>query len=482
LSNSSEAKKFKPETLEQKRQVGRIDIRPSEGLLAKIKIGAVFHEVPMYDLSINGVGLVLSEQVVSQMRVGTVVDVIISCSWGYDFEGKYECTRIEKYRTDFRVGFKNISTTKVVDYNVPDSHVGDLLTVPSDLPVVGYLYKDFFYIERVAFTIAQISTKALLIDVKDTELFLFSGMKVELMLALHTTSGRNIDGVISKVAINEDKSVRILVKVTKIPKKLEFDIVNHLLQNPAVTPDGLRNAGFRVTSIANNFRFRFVKSHQEYMEVLRLRKIAYAEAGKVSESADLEKLVAPLDSISRILVAYHGGKIVASVSMSFPQSENTILDTERALEGGYPKEFPKKTSVIEISRLCTDPDYRRGDLLVRMFEQIYRVFVTAGRDYLVSSCDDKLWKIYKGIGFRKTKYSYPHPYLAGIIHHLIIIDKAVPTRARGFNFIKWNYLYRNMTLFLKGRVDLKYSWLDRLKLRIYISIGKILGIRNDDKY
>ena len=488
MSDESTALKtaFKPSLGEaQRRQTDRIEVRRSEGMSAIIEFS---HEVDpvealVYDISIEGVSLVMPNQYRDQLQSVLPHNITIKCSWGYTFEGRYVCSWVQEYRDNqIRVGFRSQSEARAVGF-VPSSIADSAqIEIPAQFPIVGYLYKDFFYVERSAFQIESISKKKIKLLVSESEILVFVGLKIELIFALHATSGLNLVCQVDAVEVLHRKSVRIEATILEFPEKLEFDTVNHLLQNTNVSPENLRAAGFKVKSIANNFRFRIVRSHEEYVDVLALRRSAYVLAGKMDPQAHLERMVAPLDKMSRILAVYHGDRIIGSVAMSFPDSEDIVLDTEKALEGGYPPEFPKKTSVIEIARLCTDPAYRRGDLLLRIFEHMYKIFVTSGREYLLSSTDDKLWPIYKNLGFWKTGHTYAHPFLAGLKHSIILIRKEAGTHGRGIGPLRWNYLYRNMSDFMEPSTDLGHSRWDRLVLLVYRAIGRLLKIRPNQRY
>lgn len=468
-----------------RRDSERIEIRQSEGVDADVQLadGTWLTGLQVYDISLSGICLVLPLNQKEAFAIGGQFKVLIKCRWGHTYEGDYSISWLADHdKSEFRAGLHSLGNSRVKDFVArPDSDEVQI-RIPEEFPVTGYVYKDFFYIERAPFQIISIGIKNVTITISESEVLLYPGMMMELIFSFRSSTGQNIGCEVQRVEIINRHKVEVVAEITAFPKTLQFDLVNHLLQNTTVTPETIKAAGLSTKSIANNFRYRFVKTQKEYLQVLKLRRTAYSLAGKVDQESDLEKLAAPLDPISRILAVYHGTKIIGSVAMSFPEKEDVQLDTQRALKEGYPASFPKKSSVIEISRLCTDPDYRRGDLLLRIFEHIYKVFVTTGRDYLLTSTDNSLWPIYKNLGFKKTGYSYPHPFLSGIEHHIIIIEKSLPMRSRHFNPLKWNYLYRDMTDHLISRMDLRYSLFDRLKLKLYRKIGKIFKIRSKQKY
>jgi hypothetical protein len=248
------------------------------------------------------------------------------------------------------------------------------------------------------------------------------------------------------------------------------------------SPLDLRRLGFDLKNVSNGFRFRFVKTQDEYEEVLKLRYKSYLQAGKVDETKTFLDMGTSLDHLSRIIVAYHGSRLVGSVAVAFPDSDDLVLDTEKAFPNGYPNPMPAKTKMIEIARLCTDSDYRRSDLLLRILEYTYKVFVCGNREFVISSADDILWPLYKRIGFKKTGMSYAHPYLAGVIHHVIIGSRKEPDKAAGVSILAWLYVWRDMNRFLRGTRSLRLNSFQKTKIKFLETIGKLFRIRSKQKY
>jgi ribosomal protein S18 acetylase RimI-like enzyme len=203
----------------------------------------------------------------------------------------------------------------------------------------------------------------------------------------------------------------------------------------------------------------------EYEAVLSLRLRAYKEANKLEADADLSSAIAPLDHLSKIAVLFDGDRAIASVAIAFPETQTT-LSTEAAFPDGYPKNFPPKDNVLEVSRLCVDPHYQKRGLVIRMAQEVYFMLITSGRKYIVTSTDQKLLPLYKRIGFRKTPFKYAHPHLRGIEHHIIIGNISAGTACRGVNPLVWGRIYRDVVLFSiqKGYLQMGFSQ----RLWIYI--------------
>ena len=468
----------------KRRHLKRVDVRPNEGVDGFIYLNHFTEKVTVqiYDLSITGACLVLDSKYKEHLHPFGSYQIEVNIVSGSGAKGIYTCCWIEDFKKDkIRAGFKATVPARAEGHHPAPRNNDKMLDVPRNFPILGFFYKDHFYYERAAFLIQKISKKKMLISIFDTEVLIFSGGSISLQLSINASDGLKITGKVEHIT-PENSQLSVLLKIDTMAPVTEFNIVNHLLQNTDLSPEEIREAEFKVHEISNTFRFRYLKTKEEYEEVLNLRLQAYLQAGKLKEDVTRDQLIAPLDKISRILVAYHGKKMVASVALSFPDSEHEQLDTERALSGGYPPGMPKKTDLIEVARLCTHPNYRRGDLLLRMFEQMYKVFAFSDRNYILTSTDNKLWNIYKKLGFRKTGHTYLHPYLEGIEHSLIIVKRGAGTHSYKLNPLAWNYLYRNMTNHVLARRSIEYGVFGQIKMLVYRLIGYALRIRTKDRY
>lgn len=447
----------------------RVDIRTSDGISAKILLdNNQTIDVRVWNLNMSGACLIVPDAL--PFAVHDSVRIRFMFSWGETVAGDYEVCWIAQTPHGKKIGLK-ASRKEVVPVNFAGE--GRLLSISSSYPITGYLYKPFHYQERSIFRLNSVTTQHAIIDVLDDENLYFEQQKIELLISLAARSER-IKGRIQRVMHVTRDSVKLLVEIQELSSGLQDDLVNHLILDPNLDLEKIRKAGFRVRAVADSFRFRFVKTQEEYEQVLRLRLDAYSAAGKTGSGASPETMVAPLDHISRILIALHGGKVIASVAMAFPENEQMVLDTERALPKGYEGKVPPKREMIEIARLCTNQKYRRGDVLLRMFEHIYKVFATSDRKYLISSTDKNLWPIYRNLGFKKIGLKYAHPFLAGLEHDVIMIDLSVPVTGRSIGFLRWRYLYSRMTDFVESRRPLERRGVGKLRFRLFSFAVKTL--------
>lgn len=472
---------FKPPRSQlHNRNSSRLDIRPSDGIKGKFTdSNEKTVQVRIYDISVTGAGLLFEKGSEKEAFVGRILTLSLEIPGQSDFEVKATIRWTNAGSNEWiKVGVE-FDRTELIAESVATFN---FFKVPDFTPIVGALYKPYLFYERSPIKVEEISKDLWQVRIYDPEILAIPGIQYEVYL--NSTTGNRKPIIISVIGVTEIQKDSVLVKIRplSIPKEISEWLAQQLIFGSNISPEALRGLGFGIKNLANGLKFRYIKSQEEYEEVLQLRLKAYSLAGKVSSKKHPKDMIAPLDSISRIIGAYHGGKIVGSVAVSFPNSEEVVLDTERPFRNGYPKKMPSKLQIIEVARLCTDPDYRRGDLMVRILEHIYKALQCGNRKVVVTSTDAKLWPLYKSIGFKKTGMSYDHPYLEGIKHYVITQSSAQADAAKQINPLAWNYAWRDMSKFLNENGTIQRSFGTKIKVSMLSWIGRRLKINLKSKY
>ena len=213
-------------------------------------------------------------------------------------------------------------------------------------------------------------------------------------------------------------------------------IAQYLLRfGPGTSVRDLRANGFELRCTSRAFDFGCVRTDAEYREVLALRRLAYLHAGKLGPEARDEDMADAFDAQSRILVARHQGRVVASVRLMFPRGPDDALKHAEYLE--LPETLPARDRLVEVSKACTHPDFRGSDLFYSMMKLTALTTVQSGREFIFMSCTDGLLAIYRKLGMRKLGAGYVHPTM-GLAHHIMIGDAARMIAGDGMNPIFWN--------------------------------------------
>lgn len=302
----------------------------------------------------------------------------------------------------------------------------------------------------------------------DPSLMLFIGQKIEIRLAL-PTSGNNIyRGIIVALEKINSHTIRIRMQPIFIPSSLANDLAEVLTFRSRFSPETLRSLGFPVRIFRNRITFGFVENMQDYKQVLQLRRKAYVEAGKREAHTTESDMSIDWDKSSRILCAFHDGVLVASAALTFPASQATTLRTETAFPNSrFPEPMPNKKEILEINSLCTHHDYRRGDLLQAVFEQIARIFVLSDRNFIMNLSDSHLLPMYLAIGFKDM---HQKGVFLGIEHNLIKAARNVVIKGHGLGLMTWCILYGDLVEDLIKKRLLILSNFDRLFINMKLTI------------
>lgn len=302
---------------------------------------------------------------------------------------------------------------------------------------------------------------------RDASLPLFVGQKLELRFVMPTTVDPEFRGEVVLLERVPGNGLKVRLKTLSLSSDLANNLAETLTFEADITPGILKRFGFPTRFLKKRVTFRFLETMEEYAQVLALRRSAYVEAGKKGGETRPEEMSISKDKNSRILCAYHDETLVASAAITFPSGPDEIMRTESAFPGGkYPIPHPPKSELLEVNSLCTHKEYRRGDLLQAMFEQIARIFVLSGRTWIINLSDSSLLPIYLGIGFQDTGKTCE---FLGRTHHLIRVERQVALAGRRIGVLRWNLLYGDLMEDILDRGILAFGRFARLRLKIMLA-------------
>ena len=283
----------------------------------------------------------------------------------------------------------------------------------------GETQKGFLGKSLCLFTVRGIWENVLKVEVADRTCVFFKNMKLKLRLHIPFSDNLIIQTSIENVLVSDGRQQLILRPICK-KSYLQASLSNYLLNYCFINPQLLSGWGFPIVPI-RNITYRFVDSHEDYLEVLSLRDRAYKHAGKIARNQKITEMSCSTDEKSRILMILHGDKLVASVAMAFPD-EKTIMDTEVSLKKGFPHWIPPKEQMVEISRLCCAPEYKGSGLFWVTIKEIERVALGSQRRFVITSAEGSLLSCYIALGFQRTSLKYAHHALSGKEHEIITLN------------------------------------------------------------
>jgi hypothetical protein len=232
----------------------------------------------------------------------------------------------------------------------------------------------------------------------------------------------------------------------------------------------LRNNGFEPHSVSKGVDFYFLKTEEDYRQVLELRLLAHQSEGTIRDdnitAADLGDIN---DARARILIGKYRGNVIVTGRVRF-NDLSTPLEHEKYFD--LPKDFPRRDQIQEVSRLCTHPDFRRGDLLACFFQFICSSSLSDDSPYYLMGSWEQMIPFYEKIGFRKTTLS--HEESLWNQPQTIMIGNAIDAMlGRTTDPIYWNIIWREASDHAINNGVIIPTKMDRVRLRALKLLGPI---------
>ena len=343
-------------------------------------------------------------------------------------------------------------------------------------------FNDFVY-----FRVKDISKEGLQLSTSLRNKFLIPGMRLEAMVSFPMVGQVALHLKIKNTYIRsiEGKDYLSLgAEILDTDEKTLGTIGQYILQfGPSNSTATLKNEGLHIQSVSSALDFSFVKTADEYREVLELRKLTYGACGKIDNDLPAEKTGDIFDTRSRILTARHHGTLVGSLRLMFHDPEDT---TEHEQFVKLPENFPRKDEIVEVTRVCTRPDYRGSDLFYALMKQLPIIVLQSKRRWLLGSATTSLMPIYKKIGYEGTNITYSHKDLGNEPHEILLGDIPKITAGVGVGAAIWNELYSDVSDYLVGNNDIDLDPIMNLRINIYRALAPVTrlftsGARNPKK-
>lgn len=233
---------------------------------------------------------------------------------------------------------------------------------------------------------------------------------------------------------------------------------------PKTSVKELREHGFKLRDVSQGVEYGYVRTEQEYLEVLKLRRLAYASAGKMSPDTPLEEVADLYDSRARILIARYRGEIVATIRLMFHNPEDSF---EHETHLKLPEGLPRKDEMVEVTRAAVHPDFRQCDLLYGLISRLIITMTQAKRRWLLSSADDHMIGLYQKLGAKLLNVRYKHQLLGNLDHELFLIDVYGAISGAGVNVFVWNAYLANVTAYVQDQEFVQFMPMVNLRMSMY---------------
>ncbi len=273
----------------------------------------------------------------------------------------------------------------------------------------------------------------------------------------------------SPIEIDGKTNLSLGVKITDPNPRLLSLIGEYISQFGPETdavPKTIREAGLIVPSVTKGIEFRYVRSNDEFQQVLRLRYECYHKK-EPTNPEQAREMGDALDTRSRILIGVKGNRIVASARVTFHQSDDALEQAEKV---DLPEDFPRNDELVEMTRVCIHPDHRAADLLLSLVSQAFIVAVQSGKKWLVGSSPENLVAVYKRFGaIVREDLTYEHELIPGTKAYVIMYELDKLLLGIGISPFYWNILSDGGKLvsFLKESGNINISPTGRLMVKLY---------------
>lgn len=454
VSNIKNVKQYAPST--ERRQHGRIDVRMGGDILlfASHPNWKEAKEFRVLDYSSLGLGIesldkdlhLLSEDLKKNISIQVDFRLSPKDTNPYSFVCRI-ANRSQKEDQPIRLGLHRILGSEDLFQDRSET----MMEISDQIPLFGLMDHPFLYDQTSLIKVRRIARKRFLIENYDQSLAIFPSM--EIVFSLNLFSGN--EPIHAKVEAVQPIAggISFIANIDFLSENTEKAIVRYFLRLIDIGPFSLRKLGFNTANIKNIMTYRFVKSQQEYVEVLKLRKLAYSAVKKLKKEAELSDVSHWYDPNSRIITAWHHNRLIGSANVFFANGEDIPFELQRHIKPEEFKKLPNARDMIEVVGLCMHHDYRKSDILMGIFERIFHVLITTNKSYIVAATDPYLWKVYEPLGFEKTGIKYTlRKNDRDLILDVIMVHRRVGTYG-GLKLdpMRWNELYRDMSRYLDGQ-------------------------------
>lgn len=298
-------------------------------------------------------------------------------------------------------------------------------------------FNDFIY-----FKIEDISYGGFKLIASLRNKFLISGITLDSMINFPMVSQVNVKVKINNVKVESQNGKDVLAigaTYSTSDNNVNKVVSNYLLQfSNADSLSEIKDSGFLSETISETVNYTYVKTKEEFEEVLKLRYLSYKEAGKVEEGKTYMDMSDQYDAKSRIVIGKLKGEIICSARIIFHQLGDK-LEQEQFVQ--WPVDMPRQDEVVEIMRACTKPGFRGSDLLLGMFKFMSITVAQAKKNWIVICATNEMVPFYSKIGFKNIGLSYLHKKLNNIEHHIMVANFIDGMSGKSVNPIYWNIVW-----------------------------------------
>ncbi len=328
----------------------------------------------------------------------------------------------------------------------------------------------------ILFRVSDISRSGIRLITSLRNKFLVRGMSLDAIVSFPMVSQVTLELAVENVSFVSDGGkdyLSIGTSLLKTTKNQRAIIGQYVAQfGDLESLSEFRNAGFISLGVSGKLDFGFVRTEQEYREVLNLRHLAYSADGKVAPSSTVNEASDIHDSRARILICRFRGRAVATARVTFHEFGD-ITEHEEFISWSH--EFPRRDESVEVTRVCTHPEFRGRGLLFSLLRYVVITATQAGRTWVVSSSTRDLVPLYRFVGLMEVGVCFNHPDLNNLEHVMLVGSIPDALAGRSVGPTAWNEVWRDAIAFLPSIDADAQNQISRLRIALYRLIGPVLS-------
>ncbi len=328
------------------------------------------------------------------------------------------------------------------------------------------------YNDYILFRVEDISSGGLKLITSMRNKFLGIGQRLECTISLPYVGTVKADVKLKHVNTTFYRGKEFMVMGVEFIKKdtILMKSLGEYLLNFAkdVTVKSLNSEGFGLKTVSKWLDFSYVKTEEEYKEVLELRYKAYKKAGKINSEQTIADMADEVDALSNILVAKYNGKIIGSLRYFTPKEvEEAILGIDKSI---YLKNFPSPNKLLVSSRFCIENNFRKADLTYQFIAYLVLLAAQHEKTYVYTSTpSEDLKYFYEQCGAKKMGIFFTNK-LTGMKDEIMILNIYDSIIAKNIKPKIWVALYSDVSEYLINKLLIEVNAFDKLRMWFYRKI------------
>ena len=461
--------------VDDKRKRSRRSLSISERVTCKLLIFNEWVAGAIIGISPGGLTVIIDEKngSVEDVSVNQVLKIVIEVSGYEKIETEVQLKNVSKFSTEtIKAARFGLTFYKAKNTSSEDRRKAKRFKVTEFLQPSITFENPIFEYAAIFGRVTEIGLDAIQCETSSRNNSVLPGMKLRFSIAFPLLGVISVTGEVVYYTSHHHDPQRVIFGVRILSNQEEFQMMSSellVMSNKDVSTSVLQDEGFVLGTISRAVSLEYAFDQQDLNKIAELRLKAWQHKGYFIGVTDLSQMFDEYDHYSRHLVARVNGKIVASARLVFNNGYY-----ERCEHSQYKVDIPDwlwKAGFVETSRLVTDPDYRGGDLFLMMTQQIGKTVLQAGFQYMVSSCEPSLEKIYLSSGCKRiSTFNTPDSLKPWC---LLVMDVGSTIKGFGMNPVFWNIVQKPITNFLLKRNFITTSKFQKMWIASYKLFGPL---------